>query len=52
MGNLRPEYGEDIRSLPLGQHVVLYHSREDEVLIVRVIHSSRDIARLIDESEL
>jgi toxin ParE1/3/4 len=40
--DLRP----GIRSLPVGEYVILYRVQEDDVLILHVIRGGRDIERL------
>jgi toxin ParE1/3/4 len=48
-GPARPELGEDIRSLVVGSHLVLYRVMPDRVLILRVVHGARDLAALLDD---
>ncbi len=43
--DLRPE----LRSFPVGEYIVIYRIAGDEVLILRVMHGSRDIAALLGE---
>ena len=43
LGIARPEYGKDIRSHRVGQHVVIYQPHEAELRIVRVLHARRDL---------
>jgi toxin ParE1/3/4 len=42
-GDLRQE----IRSFPAGNHMIFYRSRAAAVEIVRVLHGSRDIGRIL-----
>lgn len=49
MGRARPEYGEGLRTFPLGPYIIVYHIDDDQVTIVRVIHGSRDIRAMFDE---
>jgi toxin ParE1/3/4 len=42
LGRLRPEYGSDLLSFPVGQHVAIYQVRETEIRIVRLLHIRRD----------
>jgi toxin ParE1/3/4 len=42
LGRLRPEYGSDPLSFPVGQHVAIYQVRETEIRIVRLLHIRRD----------
>lgn len=44
MGQERPEYGEHSRSFLIEHHLVIYEATETELLISRIIHTSRDIA--------
>ena len=46
-GGVRPEYGADIRSHRVRQHIVIYRATKKELAIVRILHVRRDI-----ESEL
>ncbi|QWA11602.1 type II toxin-antitoxin system RelE/ParE family toxin [Sodalis ligni] len=39
----RPELGKSRRSCTYGRYVLIYDTRDDEVLIERVLHGSRDI---------
>ena len=43
IGAPRPELGDDFRVLPFGRYLIFYRSQTDEVLILRVLHSARDI---------
>ena len=43
LGRTRPEYGGDIRSVPVGQHVVIYRATDTELRVVRILHAHRDI---------
>jgi toxin ParE1/3/4 len=51
LGRLRPEFGEDVRSLPVRPTVVLYRIREDrkEVEVLRVIDGRRDLGTIFAE---
>jgi toxin ParE1/3/4 len=42
-GLARPELGETIRSIPLGQYVIFYSVNDAELRIERVLHGARDI---------
>jgi len=42
--DLRP----GIRSLAVGEYVVLYRIAEDEVVVLHILHGRRDIANLVD----
>jgi toxin ParE1/3/4 len=43
MGRNRPEFGEGVRSIVVGSHVI-YYRHEQDVLIARVLHGRRDQA--------
>lgn len=43
MGRNRPEFGEGVRSIVVENHVI-YYRHEQDVLIARVLHGSRDQA--------
>ena len=42
-GRERSELAPDLRSFPVGNHVVFYRRIDAGVLIVRVLHGARDI---------
>jgi toxin ParE1/3/4 len=42
-GRLREEFGAGIRCLPIRGYLLFYQIRPEEVLIVRVLHGSRDL---------
>ncbi len=41
-GRSRDEYFPGCRGLPVEYHVVFYHLTDNEVVVVRVLHSSQD----------
>src|SRR2546427_9083475 len=43
MGRLRPEFGADVRSFAVENHVI-YYRHDGEILIARVLHGRRDQA--------
>jgi toxin ParE1/3/4 len=43
MGRLRPEFGADVRSFTVENHVI-YYRHDGDVLISRVLHGRRDQA--------
>lgn len=49
MGRRRPEFGSDVRSFVVENHVI-YYRPEEELLIARVLHGSRDQAAAWQES--
>jgi len=42
MGVLRPELGRNVRSLTVGQYLVLYRRSDQGVAVIRVIHGRTD----------
>jgi len=50
-GRNRNEIAEGIRSIVYVSHIVFYKLIEEKILIVRVLHSSRDVSRYFPESE-
>ncbi len=47
MGKTRSDIREGYRSFVKGQHVIFYRMRDDNILILRVLHSARDIKLLM-----
>jgi toxin ParE1/3/4 len=43
LGRERPEFGAGYRSLVVGDYVLVYHTTDAVVTIIRVFHGSRDI---------
>lgn len=43
MGRARPELGPELRSLVVGNYVLFYRPQPDGILLVAVVHGSRDI---------
>ena len=48
MGRLRPEFGSDVRSFTVENHVI-YYRHDVEILIARVLHGRRDQAAAWEE---
>jgi toxin ParE1/3/4 len=48
MGRLRPEFGPDVRSFTVENHVI-YYRHDVEILIARVLHGQRDQAAAWEE---
>lgn len=44
-GRRRPEYGDDVQSVPIVPYVAFYRVAKSRVTIVRIIHGRRDIKR-------
>ena len=51
IGRLRDELEKDIRSLPVGRYVIFYRPLAEGIEIVRVLHGSRDLGAIFDESD-
>ena len=51
IGRVRSELEKDIRSFPLGRYIIFYRPLADGIEVVRVLHGSRDLDALFDESE-
>lgn len=49
LGRAGPELAPDLRSFPHGNYVVFYRPTSTGVLIVRVLHGSRDVPPLFEE---
>ena len=51
MGRARPELGEEIRSMPAGNHVVFYRPSPQAIVLVRVLsgYMEVDAVRLADD---
>jgi toxin ParE1/3/4 len=43
LGPARPELGQYVRALRVGQHVVVYQASDSELLILRISHIRRDL---------
>ena len=43
-GTQRPELGEELRVLPHGRYLAFYQVKGDQVRILRILHSARDIS--------
>jgi plasmid stabilization system protein ParE len=48
---LRPEIGEEARLATVGSYVILFRIRGDMVRIERVMHGSRNLIRILEESK-
>ncbi len=47
-GPARPEIGLGVRSLSVGQYLILYRVGEKAIDILRVVHGARNLRSLID----
>ena len=43
----RPELSDDLRSCAHGNYVIFFEPTTDQVTIVRILHSARDIAEVL-----
>jgi toxin ParE1/3/4 len=48
---VRPELGDEIRSCPFGNYVILYCPQVPDVLIVRVLHGAMDLPRHMGDED-
>lgn len=49
MGRRRWEFGANIRSFPFNNYLIFYRSAGDNIEILRVLHTSRDIDSIFGE---
>ena len=49
MGRAREELAPGLRSIPEGKYVIFYRASEEGILVVRVLHGSRDARRIFKE---
>ncbi|HET8521779.1 MAG TPA: type II toxin-antitoxin system RelE/ParE family toxin [Thermomicrobiales bacterium] len=42
IGRARDELAPGLRSYPVGQHIAFYYATDDELIIIRIIHSRQD----------
>lgn len=47
-GRERPDLSRGLRSFPLGNYLIFYRVRTDDVTISRVIHCARDIQEIVN----
>lgn len=46
LGRPRPELAKDCRSYPFGKYCFYFRTTDDGILVLRVLHSARDIQRI------
>ncbi len=46
LGQLRPEYRDDIRSVPHGNYVIFFRYAGDDLEVVKIVDARRDLRRL------
>ena len=44
----RPEFGRDIRTIPIGRYVVILRVTVPKVTVLRVLHGARDLPKLLE----
>lgn len=47
LGPARPEYGNGVRALSVGEYVILYEITPSYIFVMHVIHGAQDIASLL-----
>jgi len=45
-----PEFGPDIRTIPIGRYIVLLRVAGSKVTVLRIVHGARDLPRLFKSS--
>jgi plasmid stabilization system protein ParE len=48
---LRPEIGTEARLATVGNYVILFRIRQNAVRVERVVHGSRDLLSILEETE-
>jgi toxin ParE1/3/4 len=43
----RPEFGPDVRTIPIGRYIVILRVVGQKVTILRIVHGARDLPRLL-----
>ena len=49
MGRSRNELGNNLRSIPVGNYLVIHRPIEDGIEVVRILHGARDLTALFGE---
>ena len=50
LGRVRDELGIGLRSFSIGRYILFYQTMPDGILLVRVLHSARDLGPLLEGS--
>lgn len=50
LGRERNELGVDMRSFPVGQHLIVYRVDDKELIVTRIMHSRMDVEDELDTS--
>jgi toxin ParE1/3/4 len=43
----RPEFGRDIRTIPIGSYVVILRVSSPKVTVLRILHGARDLPKVL-----
>jgi toxin ParE1/3/4 len=43
IGRVRPDFGDSIRSIAAANHLIVYRQKDDELTILRIMDSRRDV---------
>jgi toxin ParE1/3/4 len=43
----RPEFGPNIRTIPIGRYIVILRVEVPKVTVLRIVHGARDLPRVI-----
>jgi toxin ParE1/3/4 len=46
----RPEFGPNIRTIPIGRYIVILRIELPKVIVLRIVHGARDLPRLLEPS--
>ena len=46
----RPEFGLNIRTIPIGRYIVVLRVELPKVIVLRIVHGARDLPRLLKPS--
>src|SRR5215216_7858095 len=44
LGRTRDEISSGLRSFPIGSHVIYYRATDEQLIVARIVHSSRDFS--------
>jgi toxin ParE1/3/4 len=50
-GRARPELGVYVRSTVVGDYLIIYHTTDEVVTIIRILHGARNIEALMRETD-
>jgi toxin ParE1/3/4 len=43
----RPEFGQDVRTIPIGRYIVFVRVRVPTVTVLRIVHGARDLPHVV-----